>query len=198
MVRNGNGSLRGSASNMSLFSTRIEDENTAATQARLADLEAQIKELKDRESAEKEMPKLPSLKSISMQNLGSQFPASHTPQPDNRGDENTLFDTFMEYRRPNGILVRRDFPLGVEEGYPAKREREQQQPRRSLITKALGGGSQLKSPEAYAQPFCDFLTDNPTVFHAVDYFEKKLDAAGFKKVHLLPTLSSLCLHLLAI
>ncbi|CAL3973320.1 unnamed protein product [Diplocarpon coronariae] len=42
--------------------------------------------------------------------------------------------------------------------------------------------STLKSPEAYAQPFCDFLTENPTVFHAVDYFEKKLEKAGFKKL----------------
>ena len=40
----------------------------------------------------------------------------------------------------------------------------------------------LKSPEAYTRPFCDFLTENPTVWHAVQYFEKKLDAAGFKKV----------------
>jgi hypothetical protein len=40
----------------------------------------------------------------------------------------------------------------------------------------------LKSPEAYTQPFCEFLTENPTVWHAVQYFEKKLDSAGFKKV----------------
>ena len=42
----------------------------------------------------------------------------------------------------------------------------------------------LKSPEEYTQPFCEFLTENPTVFHAVDYFEKKLEKAGFKKVYL--------------
>lgn len=40
----------------------------------------------------------------------------------------------------------------------------------------------LKGPEAYIQPFCEFLTENPTVWHAVQYFEKKLDAAGFQKV----------------
>lgn len=62
-----------------------------------------------------------------------------------------------------------------------------QQPKSSLITKGLvSEGTSLKSPEAYAQPFCDFLTENPTVFHAVTYFEKKLEAAGFKKVRLLP------------
>jgi hypothetical protein len=40
----------------------------------------------------------------------------------------------------------------------------------------------LKSPEEYTQPLCDFLTENPTVFHAVDYFEKRLEKAGYTKV----------------
>jgi hypothetical protein len=43
----------------------------------------------------------------------------------------------------------------------------------------------LKSPGEYTQPFCDFLTENPTVFHAVDYFEKQLEKAGYTKVCLL-------------
>ena len=58
--------------------------------------------------------------------------------------------------------------------------------RTSLITRALEDQERehntLKSPEAYTKPFCDFLTENPTVWHAVQYFEKKLGAAGFKKV----------------
>lgn len=40
----------------------------------------------------------------------------------------------------------------------------------------------LKEPEAYAEPFIKFLGDNPTVFHAVDYFAEKLTAAGYTKV----------------
>jgi hypothetical protein len=39
-----------------------------------------------------------------------------------------------------------------------------------------------KEPEEYTTPFCDFLTENPTVFHAVDYFKRKLEANGYKKV----------------
>lgn len=39
-----------------------------------------------------------------------------------------------------------------------------------------------EKPEAFTKPFCDFLTENPTVFHAVDYFKKKLDYAGFTEV----------------
>lgn len=37
-------------------------------------------------------------------------------------------------------------------------------------------------PEAYTKPFIDFLQENPTVFHTVDYFEKKLSDVGFTKV----------------
>lgn len=39
----------------------------------------------------------------------------------------------------------------------------------------------LKSPEKYTQPFCDFLTEYPTVFHVVHYCEKKLGLAGYEK-----------------
>jgi aminopeptidase I len=37
-------------------------------------------------------------------------------------------------------------------------------------------------PEAFTQPFCDFLTENPTVFHAVDYFKRAAFATGYKEV----------------
>ncbi|EEH42640.1 uncharacterized protein PADG_07460 [Paracoccidioides brasiliensis Pb18] len=36
------------------------------------------------------------------------------------------------------------------------------------------------SPESYAQPFCDFMTSNPTIFHAVASFCSQLEAHGFK------------------
>lgn len=44
-----------------------------------------------------------------------------------------------------------------------------------------------RSPESYAEPFTTFLTENPTIFHTVDYFTKKLTDAGYSKV--LPLLS---------
>lgn len=37
-------------------------------------------------------------------------------------------------------------------------------------------------PESYTKPFLDFLTENPTIFHAVDYFKTKLHDAGFTEV----------------
>lgn len=40
-------------------------------------------------------------------------------------------------------------------------------------------------PESFTKPFCDFLTENPTIFHAVGYFKDKLNAAGFTEVSML-------------
>ncbi|KAH6691390.1 aminopeptidase I zinc metalloprotease [Plectosphaerella plurivora] len=37
-------------------------------------------------------------------------------------------------------------------------------------------------PESYTKPFCDFLAENPTVFHTVDHFKTKLSDAGFKEL----------------
>ncbi|UKZ72905.1 hypothetical protein TrVFT333_000542 [Trichoderma virens FT-333] len=34
-------------------------------------------------------------------------------------------------------------------------------------------------PEAFTKPFLDFLRENPTVFHAVDYFKTKLRQSGY-------------------
>lgn len=40
----------------------------------------------------------------------------------------------------------------------------------------------MKEPEDFAQPFCDFLTDNPTVFHAVAAVGAQLNQAGYTKL----------------
>lgn len=37
-------------------------------------------------------------------------------------------------------------------------------------------------PEIYTKPFTDFMTDNPTVFHAVDAVAKDLEKDGYKKL----------------
>jgi len=36
--------------------------------------------------------------------------------------------------------------------------------------------------EAFTRPFCEFLTENPTVFHAVAHFGQKLGKAGYEEV----------------
>ncbi|KAI1821836.1 aminopeptidase-like protein [Xylaria intraflava] len=37
-------------------------------------------------------------------------------------------------------------------------------------------------PEAFTEPFCAFLRENPTVFHAVNYFKTKMASLGFKEL----------------
>ncbi|KAI0183384.1 aminopeptidase I zinc metalloprotease-domain-containing protein [Xylaria flabelliformis] len=37
-------------------------------------------------------------------------------------------------------------------------------------------------PEAFTEPFLAFLRENPTVFHAVDYFQTKMTSLGYKEL----------------
>lgn len=89
----------------------------------------------------------------------------------------------MTYRRCNGKTVARTIPLVPMSPEETARSHENIE---RAIPRQWGGGDDvdysLKSPEAYAKPFCEFLTENPTVWHAVAYFEKKLKHVGFKKV----------------
>jgi len=39
-----------------------------------------------------------------------------------------------------------------------------------------------ENAEKYTKPFCDFLTDNPTVFHCVDAVKSQLKEAGWKEL----------------
>ncbi|KAL1991961.1 hypothetical protein VTN49DRAFT_5269 [Thermomyces lanuginosus] len=38
------------------------------------------------------------------------------------------------------------------------------------------------SPEAYTQPFIEFISNNPTTYHAIDWFSKQLEARGYKRL----------------
>ncbi|KAF7885242.1 hypothetical protein EAF00_011060 [Botryotinia globosa] len=56
---------------------------------------------------------------------------------------------------------------------------------RNLDTKAPSAAKHatiLKDPEEYAEPFINFMTENPTVWHAIQYWENKLEDAGFAKL----------------
>ncbi|KAK5631003.1 hypothetical protein RRF57_006718 [Xylaria bambusicola] len=37
-------------------------------------------------------------------------------------------------------------------------------------------------PEAFTEPFCTFLRENPTIFHTVDYLKTKMTSLGYKEV----------------
>ncbi|KAB5575485.1 peptidase M18 [Coniochaeta sp. 2T2.1] len=60
---------------------------------------------------------------------------------------------------------------------------------RLLVTLALTEKCRLCAfkevkPEAFTKPYCEFMTENPTVFHTVGHAKSKLEAAGYK--HLSP------------
>lgn len=69
-------------------------------------------------------------------------------------------------------------------------------PRQRVVATSSGRGLTVSSsdccicqmktltPESFTKPFCQFLTDNPTIFHAVDYFKEKMNAVGFTEVWL--------------
>ncbi|KAJ9227160.1 hypothetical protein DTO027B5_832 [Paecilomyces variotii] len=38
------------------------------------------------------------------------------------------------------------------------------------------------SPDAYSKPFCEFMSSNPTIFHAVEHFSKQLEEHGYKRL----------------
>ncbi|KAI1370883.1 aminopeptidase I zinc metalloprotease-domain-containing protein [Hypoxylon crocopeplum] len=40
----------------------------------------------------------------------------------------------------------------------------------------------LSKPEAFTEPFCKFLQESPTIFHAVGYFKDKMASLGYKEL----------------
>ncbi|KAF7868436.1 hypothetical protein EAF04_004968 [Stromatinia cepivora] len=73
----------------------------------------------------------------------------------------TLFEQYRENLQKNSLIAN---GLRTEEAKIAKEE------------------TRLKEPEDYAEPFINFMTENPTVWHAIQYWENKLEKAGFSKL----------------
>ncbi|KIX09709.1 uncharacterized protein Z518_00790 [Rhinocladiella mackenziei CBS 650.93] len=82
----------------------------------------------------------------------------------------------MVRKTPSGFFssIHEDLPLHVSRGYD-----------RVVQHTACPPSSQLPvpqktfSPEKYTQPYLNFMTNNPTVFHAVDAFATQLADAGY-------------------
>lgn len=69
-------------------------------------------------------------------------------------------------------------PTSSEPPHPAADET----PRKRRAPLAYGRDYSSFSPRDFARPFCRFLTNNPTVFHAVDRVGQQLSNNGFKKL----------------
>jgi len=68
--------------------------------------------------------------------------------------------------------------VALEQSYHAHADAAAQSP---LIVK---GGIDARDidPAAFTKPYVNFMTENPTIFHAVDYFKGQLAKAGYKEV----------------
>jgi hypothetical protein len=170
MVKNRPNSLRGSASVMSLRSEIQED----AASRRIAELEAQVELLRKASVAPSSL----------LQHRNESCP--NIPYKPADGTYAVDGSSFVEsYRRANGTNSWRTV-IPQQNVTPTKRSAGlstmYQEFADMMKTHAPEPEHALKAPEAYTEPFCTFLTTNPTVWHAVDYFETKLQKAGFKKV----------------
>ncbi|RMZ80435.1 hypothetical protein DV737_g2988, partial [Chaetothyriales sp. CBS 132003] len=82
----------------------------------------------------------------------------------------------MVRKTPCGFsLVSEDLPYHITRGYEQCGSSTSESP---LAAPAIAPPTSF-SPEKYAQPYIDFMTTNPTVFHAVAAFTKQLADAGY-------------------
>ena len=192
-------SLRGSQSSLSLRSSVQEQ----AARQRIAELEAQVAALTAQSSRPTNFDRTISATTSTSRPVGEVEQPNRIYQTSRQQIPNfvparTLYEGLPADQRNisiprqsedehNHTLQDQQTPYAsLFEKYNETLQGQIQTPGRSLITKGLvHEGNALRSPQAYTQPFCDFLTDNPTVWHAVTYFEKKLEKAGFKKVCLI-------------
>ncbi|EXJ74666.1 uncharacterized protein A1O5_01359 [Cladophialophora psammophila CBS 110553] len=71
--------------------------------------------------------------------------------------------------------IHEDMPLHVSRGYDRMVQHSAYPPSSTPPSPQ----KEKFSPEKYTQPYLDFMTQNPTVFHAVDHFTAKLAKAGY-------------------
>jgi aminopeptidase I len=72
--------------------------------------------------------------------------------------------------------------LKVSDELAEARHSSQQRPGQRQPSTAAKVTTKEFAPEAYTQPFIDFISKNPTIYHAVDHFGKQLEAHGYKKL----------------
>jgi len=180
MVKNAPGSLRNSMSTLSLRPSTAESQSEV-TRQHIANLEARIALLRARNDFDREaIDSAGDDAGRAAERKDARLAAPPTVIYDGRDEP---YPWAAQWAMPTTPLGATQPEKSLFEKYNETLQEQYQKPKGSLITKGLvREGNALKSPEAYTQPFCDFLTDNPTVWHAVDYFEKKLEKAGFKKV----------------
>ena len=80
--------------------------------------------------------------------------------------------------------------IDLEEGYEYRAPKEQQNPppvppkipEIPAFEQKVEAVRSKEGPEKYTKPFTDYMTANPTVFHAVDAVAQDLEKSGYKKL----------------
>ncbi|KAB2576687.1 Aspartyl aminopeptidase [Lasiodiplodia theobromae] len=91
---------------------------------------------------------------------------------------------FLEPAQGDTLFSSSMFSRNVAAAAPAVPPKVPETPRPAAAAPQRQTSSARRSlkPEDYTKPFCDFLTDNPTVFHAVVAVAQDLEAQGYKKL----------------
>lgn len=171
-------SLRGSSSNISLRSSAQEE----AARHRIAELEAQVAALTAQALKQPDSRIPPTIPCGDSDQFDRGIQAI-VSQPVYKQQIRTLWDERQESERRLRNLHHAS-AMKEQSSFTEQRSSlfEGFSNGKRQTSEAAGQEHSLKSPSAYTQPFCDFLTENPTIWHAVSYFEQKLVKAGFKKV----------------
>jgi hypothetical protein len=188
MVKNYGSSLRSSASSFSLRTT-AQEQNASS---RIAELEAQLA------AANARFDKYEAQHEAAVATIQPEPESSTQKAHGDVDSRRTLYeeaerfygDNFSRYdwKPHNRVLHQEEESQTLFAEFTA---RTKQRAANVIASPAGTSGSDakeqddehlLKTPAQYTQPFCDFIGNNPTVWHAVTYFEKKLEKAGFKKV----------------
>lgn len=92
----------------------------------------------------------------------------------------TSLVTGPEMAKKYGIMGLSGVPVAYR---PADQPRPESTPSLpATIESSPASSTTAFAPEAYSQPYCDFMTANPTIFHAVDSFAKQLESKGYKRL----------------
>ncbi|KAK3686922.1 vacuolar aminopeptidase 1 [Vermiconidia calcicola] len=105
---------------------------------------------------------------------GSTWERDHTPCLYKRLSESTAAEDRLVHKMWEKHLATRAIPLKQNNAYTALDEDRIEAQRFPKATSSAA--------EVYCKPFCNFLTENPTVFHAVDSTKRQLKAMGWTEL----------------
>lgn len=105
-----------------------------------------------------------------IEELGNRWATDHNPLLSKPEDEYTMEDNAEIDRLWKAHLAQRS----SQKQYSRRQGKKIEQERFKQATR--------DNAAKYAKPFCDFMTNNPTVFHAVDAIKFQLKGCGFKEL----------------